>query len=107
MIRAPHMPSPEVAEALRRDDADDLALVGTDVLIAWHHLPHAPVRYAVVAATPSGIVIAGNHPLLHGLSGTIVRRLPCGTAMDLGCSVRRSRRAGAGEPRYETTLTLD
>ena len=61
MIRAPHMPSPEVAEALRRDDADDLALVGTDVLIAWHHLPHAPVRYAVVAATPSGIVARSLH----------------------------------------------
>ena len=47
-----------------------------EVLIAWHHAPDQGVRYGVVNESQGGCLITSSVPLIEGMTGTVLGRIP-------------------------------
>ena len=62
-----------------------------ELVVRWHHAPDTPVRYRVLDVGDGGIRILSALPLLRGLSGTAIKLLPKGEAINRPCSVSWAR----------------
>ena len=60
------------------DNRRDAPRLETDreVLIAWHHAPDQGVRYGVVNESQGGCLITSTVPLIEGMTGTVLGRIP-------------------------------
>jgi hypothetical protein len=47
-----------------------------EVLIAWHHAPDQGARYGVVDESQGGCLITSTVPLIEGMTGTVLGRIP-------------------------------
>lgn len=53
-----------------------------EIVLAWHHDPAQNVRYPLLELSDGGLRIRSSTPLLGGMTGTVLRRLPDGKALD-------------------------
>ena len=89
-------------------DLDPTPAIGCgEILVAWHHSPDAPVRYTVVVAESDAVLVDSRLPLLHGLSGRILKQLPGGLGVNRSCQVQWCRRRGGSAATYEIRLLID
>ena len=62
-----------------RDRRSTQRLTGqSELLISWHHDPGQGVRYRLVNESTGGCLITSAVPLVDGMTGTILGRLPDG-----------------------------
>ena len=74
-----------------------------ELVMLWHHDTGTTIRYSVVDMNELGVRILTATPLMAGMTGTALKLLPAGKAVNRGCMVRWSRRR-EDEPVYEAGL---
>ena len=67
------------------------AAVRAELVVLWHHDPRTAVRYPVLDMSDGGVRILSSTPLLKGMSGTAVKLLPKGEAVNRPCRVSWTR----------------
>jgi hypothetical protein len=79
--------------------------VRAELVVAWHHDPQTPVRYALLDIGDGGARIRSRTPLLKGLSGTAIKLLPHGNQLHRMCTVSWVR-ATAPDGSFEIGLAF-
>ncbi len=72
--------------------------VRAELVVLWHHDMQTAVRYRVTDLSDGGAHILSTAPLIRGMTGTAVRLLPKGAAINRLCTVSWIKPPALGGP---------